>query len=90
MCMCGPSYNTPAEARALRILGADVLGMSLTAETIVAHHCGMKVLALSLVSNRDSFELGERHRISHEEVLRASLRSSETITKLVTHILEAL
>ncbi|KAM7538675.1 hypothetical protein Aperf_G00000049987 [Anoplocephala perfoliata] len=73
MCICGPSYNTPAEARALHILGADVLGMSLTAETIVANHCGMRVLALSLVTDRETFEVGKKHQLSHEEVLREAL-----------------
>lgn len=89
ICMSGPTYDTPAEDRALRLLGADVVGMSLTAETIVAHHCGMKVLAISLITDRCTFERGG-HQSNHEEVLRASLESSEIITMLVTQILEKL
>lgn len=87
VCISGPSYNTPAEDRALHLLGADVVGMSLTAEATVAHHCGMKVLAISIITDRCSFENGAHHS-NHEEVLRASLESSETITMMVTQILE--
>src|SRR5437868_1060997 len=47
----GPSYETPAEIRFLRIIGADVVGMSTVAEVVVARHCGMQVLAMSVVSN---------------------------------------
>nr|CDS18573.1 purine nucleoside phosphorylase [Echinococcus granulosus] len=73
MCCCGPTYDTPAEARALRLLGADVLGMSTTAETTVAHHAGMRVLALSLVTNRDILDIDQGEKTSHEEVLCTAL-----------------
>ncbi|VUZ40203.1 unnamed protein product [Hymenolepis diminuta] len=89
MCVFGPTFDTISEDRALRLLGADVLGMSLTAETIVAHHCGMKVLAISLVTNRCTFERG-KPQSSHQEVLQAGLESSETIAMLITQILEKL
>nr|CDS18569.1 purine nucleoside phosphorylase [Echinococcus granulosus] len=55
------------------MLGADVAGMSTTAETIVAHHAGMRVLAPSLVASRESFELGHEQKASHEEVLEIGL-----------------
>ena len=50
-CMPGPSYETPAEIKMLRTLGADVVGMSTVPEAIVARHAGIEVLAFALVSN---------------------------------------
>jgi purine-nucleoside phosphorylase len=49
--MPGPSYETPAEVRMLRVLGADLVGMSLVPEAIAAYHAGMEVLAVAVVAN---------------------------------------
>ena len=63
----GPSYETPAEIRFLRTIGADVVGMSTVAEVVVARHCGMKVAAISVVTNMAAGILNQP--INHAEVL---------------------
>ena len=63
----GPSYETPAEIRYLRAIGADTVGMSTVPEVIVARHCGIKVLAISCVTNMAAGILDQP--ITHEEVL---------------------
>ena len=65
--MLGPSYETPAEIRFLRTIGADVVGMSTVPEVIVANHMGMKVLGISCVTNMAAGILPQK--INHEEVL---------------------
>ncbi len=65
----GPSYETPAEIAAFARLGADVVGMSTVPEVIVARQLGLRVAAISLISNRASHRGGQR--ISHAEVLAA-------------------
>lgn len=69
--MTGPSYETPAEIRFLRAIGADLVGMSTVPEVIVANHMGMKVLAISCVTNLAAGITGEK--INHEEVLETGL-----------------
>ncbi len=64
--MKGPAYETPAEIRALRILGADAVGMSTVPEAIVAKHCGMTVTGVSCITNMASGI--EQKDLSHEDV----------------------
>ncbi|HEY4960653.1 MAG TPA: purine-nucleoside phosphorylase [Candidatus Limnocylindrales bacterium] len=70
--MLGPSYETPAEIRFLRTIGADLVGMSTVPEVVVARHMGLEVLAISCVTNMAAGMSGEK--INHEEVLETGER----------------
>jgi purine-nucleoside phosphorylase len=70
--LLGPSYETPAEIRYLRTIGADLVGMSTVAEVIAARHMGMKVLAISCVTNMAAGILDKP--LNHEEVLETAHR----------------
>jgi purine-nucleoside phosphorylase len=84
-CLPGPSYETPAEIRMLRTLGADVVGMSTVPEAIVARHSGMDALAFALVTNAAAGVTGEP--ISHEEVLEAGRQAVPRLGALIEAVL---
>ena len=77
----GPNYETPAEIRAFRILGANAVGMSTVPEALVAGHCGMRVLGISCVTNMAAGVLPQK--LSHQEVLETADRVRETFTRVV-------
>ncbi len=83
--MLGPSYETPAEIRYLRTIGADLVGMSTVLEVIAARHMGMKVLAISCVTNMAAGILDQV--INHEEVLETGERVKGDFTALVRAVL---
>lgn len=85
MYLPGPQYETPAEIRAVRTLGADAVGMSTVPEAIVARHCGMKVLGLSLLTNMAAGILDQP--LSEEEVLEAAAEASQRFSALVRRCL---
>ena len=86
--MLGPSYETPAEIRFLRIIGADVVGMSTAAEVIAAHHMGIRSLAISCVTNMAAGMLPQA--ITHEEVLETGAQVRETLVRFLKGLLPRL
>lgn len=101
-CLAGPSYETRAEARFLRLAGGDAVGMSTVPEVLVARHMGVRVLALSLITNLVLMEDDSEHdanlangkpaveKATHEEVLRTSQLRAHQMVQLVTTIVHSL
>ena len=84
----GPSYETPAEIRAFRTLGADAVGMSTVPEAIAASHCGIQVLAFSLITNMAAGVTGDK--LSEEEVIEIGNRQGHILRALVAEIVAQL
>ncbi|NXK19080.1 PNPH phosphorylase, partial [Arenaria interpres] len=82
----GPCYETIAECRLLQALGADAVGMSTVPEVIVARHCGLRVLGISLITNKVVTSYTSQEKANHEEVLRVSVVRAEALQKLVKHL----
>lgn len=86
--MNGPSYESPAEIRMARLLGADAVGMSTVPEVIVARHCGIRVLGISSITNMAAGVLDEP--ISHEDVLAMGERVREPFRTLLSSVIDHL
>jgi len=84
----GPQYETPAEIRMLRTLGADLVGMSTVHETVAARAAGAQVLAVSLVTNFAAGMTG--HPLSHDEVLEAGRQSATLMGSLLAGVISRL
>ena len=83
--LMGPSYETPAEIRYLRVIGADLVGMSTVPEVIAARHMGIQVLAISCVTNMAAGILDQM--LSHEEVLATTERVKGDFIALLRAVL---
>lgn len=78
----GPEYETPAEVRMARILGADAVGMSTVPEVVVANHMGMRCVGISCLSNLAAGMTSER--LSHDEVVETAARVAASFVSLLT------
>ena len=86
--LTGPCYETPAEIRYLRTIGADLVGMSTVPEVIVANYLGMRVLAISCVTNMAAGILDQK--INHEEVLETGRKVRDTLVQFLKGLLPRL
>ncbi len=84
----GPTYETPAEYKMFRILGADVVGMSTVPEVIVARHMNMNVFGISIIT--DSGVPGEIVEVSHEEVQEVAMKAEPKMTLLMKKLIESI
>jgi xanthosine phosphorylase len=88
LAVSGPTFETPAEIRAFAALGADAVGMSTVHETAVARHCGLRVAAISAISNLA--EGMSEVPLSHEQTLRDAQRAAEDLAPLLVRFVERL
>ena len=86
--LTGPCYETPAEIRYLRTIGADLVGMSTVPEVIVANHMGINVLGISVVTNLAAGMSGEK--LTHKEVLETGEQVRGTLVRLLRGVMPRL
>jgi xanthosine phosphorylase len=88
LAVSGPTFETPAEIRAYGMLGADAVGMSTVHETAVARHCGLRVAAISAITNLA--EGMNPEPLSHEQTLRDAQRAADALAPLLVKFVEGL
>lgn len=84
----GPCFETPAEIRAFHILGADAVGMSTVPEVIAGRHCGLKILAISVITNMAAGMSAEK--LDHEQTLRAAAATTADLAQLIYEFIKNL
>lgn len=85
--LAGPTFETPAEIRFLRLMGGDAVGMSTTSEAVVARHSGLRVLGISGISNVAIDDADSTSEASHEEVLEAGALMTPRMTAVIRGVL---
>jgi purine-nucleoside phosphorylase len=90
VCLSGPQFETPAEVRMLRMLGADAVGMSTVHEVLVARHMGMRVMAYSGITNRAIDQVDTELETNHEEVLDAGKVLVPKLTAILRGLLQSM
>ena len=84
--MKGPTYETPAEIRALRVLGADAVGMSTVPEAVVAHHSGIKCAGITCITNMAAGVTNEI--LSHDDVKETALKAEQNFKKVIKEFIK--
>ncbi|KAF6771200.1 hypothetical protein AHF37_09594 [Paragonimus kellicotti] len=84
----GPTYESPAENRMLMLMGADVVGMSTVPEVVVARHAGIRIFAISLVTNVSVLSEETTEKANHQEVLDVASKRTETLSNLFTELIK--
>lgn len=84
----GPNYETAAEIKAFRILGADAIGMSTVPEVLVANHCGMKVAVIATITNHATGLTKVSH--SHEAVVQMAAQAAQKLNRLIKRLITEL
>ncbi len=82
----GPTFETPAEYKMFRLLGADAVGMSTVPEVIIAHHAGIEIFGISIIT--DSGVPGEIVEVSHEDVQRVAAAAEPRMTRVIKALVE--
>lgn len=86
--VCGPTYETVGEIRLLKMVGVDAVGMSTIPEVIAARHCGLKVVAFSLITDVCFDDYGNHPEAVHEDIVAVGNRMSDVLKTFVTNIVE--